>query len=178
MTLKPIVNEIRIQNQVTSLDPPIEYAHSTWIHQLHDWLGIVCRLQRIQSSRYEIGLQMQGATVVETLYISLLTHPRETDLEAEYVFDRLGKDLARWQQLLTEIKKVHFMFNTSKTQKLFGVGMIDVQHRTQRTETQAKGKGKQKLHSSRMTESWRKGTARLLKRRREHPSLLFCVREI
>ena len=39
MTLKPIVHEIRIQNQVIFLDPPIEYARSTWIMQLHDWLG-------------------------------------------------------------------------------------------------------------------------------------------
>lgn len=40
MTLKPIVHEIRIQNQVIFLDPPIEFARSTWIHQLHDWLGM------------------------------------------------------------------------------------------------------------------------------------------
>ena len=39
MVLKPIVHEIRIQNQVIFLDPPIEYARSTWIRQLHDWLG-------------------------------------------------------------------------------------------------------------------------------------------
>jgi dynein heavy chain 1 len=95
MTLKPIVHEIRIQNQVIFLDPPIEYARSTWIRQLHDWLGtchhqpsescfhltfgsfrlgVVCRLRRIQSSRYEIGLQMQGATVTETTYTSLVCH--------------------------------------------------------------------------------------------------------
>ena len=40
MTLKPIVHEIRIQNQVIFLDPPIEYARQTWITQLHDWLGM------------------------------------------------------------------------------------------------------------------------------------------
>ena len=90
MTVKPIVHEIRIQNQVIFLDPPIEYARTTWIKQLHDWLGIfffrakfdnicsrictgvVCRLRRIQSSRYEIGLQMQGASAAETTYTSLV----------------------------------------------------------------------------------------------------------
>lgn len=41
MTLKPIVHEIRIQNQVIFLDPPIEYARATWIKQLHDWLGVL-----------------------------------------------------------------------------------------------------------------------------------------
>jgi hypothetical protein len=90
MTLKPIVHEIRIQNQVIFLDPPIEYARATWIKQLHDWLGelilsfsfrrilntfrsgVICRLRRIQSSRYEIGLQMQGGSVTETTYASLV----------------------------------------------------------------------------------------------------------
>ncbi|KIM83063.1 hypothetical protein PILCRDRAFT_7489 [Piloderma croceum F 1598] len=123
MTLKPTVHEICIQNQFIFLDPPIEYARLTWIHQLHGWLGIACRLHRIQSFRYEIGLQMQGAAVVETSYISLLTHFSDNalkrpfsvieikvqhlrdyvakwlqfqslwDLEAKYVFNRLGEDL-------------------------------------------------------------------------------------
>jgi hypothetical protein len=41
MTVKPIVHEIRIQNQVIFLDPPIEYARQTWVRQLHDWIGEV-----------------------------------------------------------------------------------------------------------------------------------------
>ncbi len=90
MTVKPLVHEIRIQNQVIFLDPPIEQARASWIHQLHKWLGeggssvpfefrsyllclgVVCRLQRIQSSRYEIGLQMQGGALSETTYTSLV----------------------------------------------------------------------------------------------------------
>ncbi|EFI28556.1 cytoplasmic dynein heavy chain 1 [Coprinopsis cinerea okayama7 len=155
MVLKPIVHEIRIQNQVIFLDPPIEYARASWIKQLHDWLGIVCRLRRIQSSRYEIGLQMQRSAAVETTYTSLLTQfPDATlekpfalietkvqelkayvgkwlqfqslwDLEADYVFNRLGDSLAHWQQLLTEIKKARTTFDTSETSKNFGVCVID-----------------------------------------------------
>ena len=41
MTVKPIVHEIRIQNQVIFLDPPIESARQTWVGQLHDWIGEV-----------------------------------------------------------------------------------------------------------------------------------------
>ncbi|EGN94189.1 hypothetical protein SERLA73DRAFT_97057 [Serpula lacrymans var. lacrymans S7.3] len=155
MTVKPIIHEIRIQNQVIFLDPPIEYARSTWIKQLHEWLGVICSLRRIQSSRYEIGLQMQGAAASETTYTSLLTHFADStldrpfalienkvqqlkdyvakwlqfqslwDLEAEYVFNRLGDSLAHWQQLLTEIKKARSTFDTSETQKSFGVCVID-----------------------------------------------------
>ncbi|KAJ7037806.1 dynein heavy chain, N-terminal region 1-domain-containing protein [Mycena alexandri] len=155
MTLKPVVHEIRIQNQVIFLDPPIEYARANWIRQLHDWLGVVCRLRRIQSSRYEIGLQMQGTSVAETNYTTLLTQLPDAvlqrpfalielkvqqlteyvgkwlqfqslwDLEAEYVFNRLGDSLQNWQQLLTEIKKTRSTFDTSDTQKSFGVCIID-----------------------------------------------------
>ncbi|KAF7365498.1 hypothetical protein MVEN_00422800 [Mycena venus] len=145
MTLKPVVHEIRIQNQVIFLDPPIEYARANWIRQLHDWLGVVCRLRRIQSSRYEIGLQMQGTSVAETNYTALrpfalielkvqqlteyvgkwLQFQSLWDLEAEYVFNRLGDSLGNWQQLLTEIKKTRSTFDTSDTQKSFGVCIID-----------------------------------------------------
>ncbi|KAJ2928569.1 hypothetical protein H1R20_g8533, partial [Candolleomyces eurysporus] len=155
MIVKPIVHEIRIQNQVIFLDPPIEYARANWIKELHDWLGVVCRLRRIQSSRYEIGLQMQGSVLAETTYTSLLTQFPDTtlekpfalieqkvqqltdyvakwlqfqslwDLEAEYVFNRLGDSLSHWQQLLTEIKKARSTFDTSDTSKSFGVCVID-----------------------------------------------------
>ncbi|KAL5495533.1 DYN1_2 [Sanghuangporus weigelae] len=155
LVIKPIVHEIRIQNQVIFLDPPIEYARQTWIKQLHEWLAVICRQQRIQSSRYEIGLQMQVGVVSETTYTSLLTRFADNtlerpfalieskvqqlkdyvakwlqfqslwDLEAEYVFNRLGDSLAHWQQLLTEIKKARSTFDTSETQKSFGACVID-----------------------------------------------------
>ncbi|TFY63461.1 hypothetical protein EVJ58_g3234 [Rhodofomes roseus] len=138
LTLKPIVHEIRIQNQVIFLDPPIEHARQNWIRQLHDWLGV-----------------MQGHTTTESTYTSLLTHFTDAtldrpfmlieqkiqqlkeyvakwlqfqslwDLETEYVFSRLGDSLANWQQLLTEIKKARSTFDTSDTQKSFGVCVID-----------------------------------------------------
>lgn len=47
------------------------------------------------------------------------------DLEAEYVFNRLGDSLANWQQLLTEIKKTRSTFDNSDTQRSFGVIVID-----------------------------------------------------
>jgi hypothetical protein len=43
MAVKPIIHEIRIQNQVIFLDPPIEYARQSWVRQLHDWIGEVER---------------------------------------------------------------------------------------------------------------------------------------
>jgi len=47
------------------------------------------------------------------------------DLEAEYVFNRLGDSLAHWQQLLTEIKRARTTFDTAETRKEFGVCMVE-----------------------------------------------------
>jgi dynein heavy chain 1 len=47
------------------------------------------------------------------------------DLEAEYVFNRLGDDLGNWQQLLTGIKKSRATFDTSESRKSFGVCVIE-----------------------------------------------------
>ena len=35
-------------------------------------IGVVCRLRRIQSSRYEIGLQIQSAEAADLTYTSLV----------------------------------------------------------------------------------------------------------
>ncbi|KAJ7572466.1 dynein heavy chain, N-terminal region 1-domain-containing protein [Mycena floridula] len=153
MSLEPLIHEIRIQNQVIFLDPPVEQARATWVRTLHDWLGVICRLQRIQSSRYELGLHIQKDT--NPTYTSLLTqlplptlhrpfelieskiHQLEDyvakwlqfqslwDLESEMVFSRLGEDLALWQQLLGEIKRARQTFDTSDTRKGFGVAVVE-----------------------------------------------------
>ena len=66
MVLKPIVHEIRIQNQVIFLDPPIEYARESWIKQLHDWLGKIYsyfRRRFISNARSDrCGLQAAAYT--------------------------------------------------------------------------------------------------------------------
>ena len=94
MTVKPVVHEIRTQNQVIFLDTSIEYPGQAWVRRLHDWIGetkghnhnmaghltrspgVVCRPRRIQSLRYEIRLQMQSAAVSETTYTSLAIEKR------------------------------------------------------------------------------------------------------
>lgn len=38
MSVKPLVHEIRIRNQVIYLDPPIEFARKQWLQQLQQLL--------------------------------------------------------------------------------------------------------------------------------------------
>ncbi|KAG0004346.1 hypothetical protein BGZ79_009578 [Entomortierella chlamydospora] len=153
-TLKVLVHEIRIKNQVMHLDPPVEQARASWYTQLHEWLSVVCTLTRIQSSRYEIGLAVQD-NVEDLTYSDLLTKiPDDSltnayevieakvtqvkgyvdiwlqyqslwDLESQYIFNFLGDDLAKWQQLLLEIKKARTTFDNSETEQSFGPVVID-----------------------------------------------------
>jgi len=156
-TLNISTHEVRIRDQVIYLDPPIEDARSNWYNQLHDWLAIVCGLPRLQSSRYDIDLQVRGSITRETSYSNLLTqipgHSLEKayevietklnevseyvnvwfqfqslwDLEANNVYAHLGDDLLKWQQILTEIKKSRNTFDNSDTSRSFGPIEIDYQ---------------------------------------------------
>ncbi|CEH14594.1 dynein heavy chain cytosolic [Ceraceosorus bombacis] len=157
--LSPVTHEIRIRNQIIYLDPPIEHARASWFTQLHDVLGVACGLRRVQSARYEMGVQMQklarDVTTADVTYAGLLTRFEDTtlsrpfalieakvqevgryvakwlrfqnlwDLEAEHVYATLGDSLARWQQLLAGIRKTRATFDTSDTQRSFGMAVID-----------------------------------------------------
>ncbi|OWZ39026.1 dynein heavy chain 1, cytosolic [Cryptococcus neoformans Tu259-1] len=155
MNIEPLVHEIRIRNQVIYLDPPIELARQEWLGQFQDALGVICNLCRIRSSRYEISLQAEEASLEETTYIGLLTSFADGtlekplaliedkvqtvssyvnkwlqfqslwDLEAEYVYNRLGDSLADWGQLLSDIRQTRSTFDTADTKKDFGVCVID-----------------------------------------------------
>ncbi|KAM0792972.1 hypothetical protein ACM66B_002727 [Microbotryomycetes sp. NB124-2] len=154
LVVESVTHEVRIQNQVIYLDPPIEQARANWYRQLQSWLQVVCGLTRIQSSRYEIGLQIRSAGKENQTYTSLLqslapgtlerpftlTEDKLAqissyvdkwlqfqslwDLEPEYVYARLGESLPLWQQLLLEIRKTRSTFDNSETQRSFGVAVI------------------------------------------------------
>ncbi|KAJ3099515.1 hypothetical protein HDU96_010687, partial [Phlyctochytrium bullatum] len=109
--IKAITFEIRMKNQTMYLDPPIEYARQNFYHQLHDWLGYDAIENTLSNviSYVKVWLQYQNLW----------------DLEGEYVYSRLGDNLASWQQLVLEIKKARSTFDNSETEKSFGVIVID-----------------------------------------------------
>lgn len=104
IVLQPITHEVRIQNQVIFLDPPLEHARASWFRQLHEVLSVVCCLTRVQSSRYEIGLQMRTKQrVTENDYTALLTRFQDDSLERPFVLieaklAEVGSYVAKWLQ--------------------------------------------------------------------------------
>ncbi|TGZ77375.1 dynein heavy chain [Ascodesmis nigricans] len=148
--MKTLVHEISIRNQVIYVDPPLEYARASWFFQLHEWLGIVCNLKRLQAGRYEMKLEIQGDDTFSNLpalcagklseaYIAIeskietissyvdewLRFQSLWDLQSEKVYDALGDNLGKWLQLLQEIRKSRSTFDTSDVSKSFGNLVID-----------------------------------------------------
>ncbi len=62
--ITPLVHEIKIKNQVMHLDPLIDEARVSWYHQLHRWMGVICTLKRVQSSRYVLATKEQEPDLV------------------------------------------------------------------------------------------------------------------
>lgn len=113
--------------------------------------GVVCNLNHIRSSRYEISLQVDNSSREDNTYAGLLAALDQDilrrpfglierkvqeiteyvdkwlqfqslwDLEAEAVYGRLGDSLADWGQLLLDIRQARSTFDTTETRKDFGV---------------------------------------------------------
>lgn len=153
-TISPSVHEVRIRNQVIYLDPPIQYARQDWLEQLQEAIGVVCNLERVRGSRYEISLQVDNedddhthGSLIADLDAGLLSRAADLiedriakisayvdkwlrfqalwDLEADAVYSRLGDSLAGWSQLLSDIRQARSTFDTTDTRKDFGVCLID-----------------------------------------------------
>lgn len=150
--MRQIVLEISMRNQVIYLDPPLEFARASWFTQLHDWLGVVCNLRKVKASRYEMSIGIDGTTDVRFTYLpghcaeslsrvytvierklheitkyvdKWLQFQSLWDLQSDQVYQVLGEHLAKWLQLLQEIRKTRSTFDTTETSRIFGHITID-----------------------------------------------------
>ena len=53
----PLVHELHIINQIVHLQPPVEKGCCRLLGQLHEWINTIAALSRIQSSRYQVGME-------------------------------------------------------------------------------------------------------------------------
>lgn len=149
-----LVHEISMRNQVLHLDPPLQFARASWFAQFDNWLGVVCNLEKIKASRYQISIDVQKVHLSEACFAILPQHCTNElsqvynaiearlkevseyvdkwlqfqslwDLRSEQVYDILGDDLSQWLQLLQEIRKSRGTFDTSEVSRSFGNIKID-----------------------------------------------------
>ncbi|QPG94731.1 Dynein heavy chain cytoplasmic [Epichloe festucae Fl1] len=151
-TMKRLVLELAMRNQVIYLDPPLEYARASWFLHLHNWLGIVCNLRKIKASRYQMSLNTHNveeprfadlptecADMLHRVYVSVEKKLQEIgayvdkwlqfqslwDLQSEQVYDMLGDHLPRWLECLQDIRKVRTTFDTQEVSRSFGHITVD-----------------------------------------------------
>lgn len=180
--LRALVLEVLMRNQVVYLDPPIESTRASWLSQLHEWLAVACNLPIIMSSRYEMKISVNGPGAMMSRFTHLPSRCIDTlstvyqviedkihdisgyvdkwlqfqslwDLEPEHVYDILGDDLAKWLQLLQEIRKTRETFDTSESSKSFGTVTIDYEQ----VQTKVTGRYDQWQHEIRLKFAGRLG---------------------
>ena len=149
-----LTHEISMRNQVLHLDPPLQFARASWFSQFDNWLGVICNLEKIKSSRYQISIEVEKVHLSESCFANLpqfctdalnqvynvvearlkevseyvdlwLQFQSLWDLQSEHVYDILGDDLSQWLQLLQEIRKSRATFDTSEVSRSFGNIKID-----------------------------------------------------
>ncbi|XP_064484606.1 dynein heavy chain, cytoplasmic-like isoform X2 [Ornithodoros turicata] len=151
--IQTLVHEVRITNQEMYISPSIEECRLGLLQQLFAWENVVLSQQRIQSTRYQVGLERQtaqtyrnlltvmqdGAAVLEKCYGAIETTMRQMtdyvrewtryqslwDLQQDVLYARLGSDIATWMNTLVEIKKSRTTFDISDTHKKIGPIIID-----------------------------------------------------
>uniref|UniRef100_A0A336KP21 Dynein heavy chain, cytoplasmic n=1 Tax=Culicoides sonorensis TaxID=179676 RepID=A0A336KP21_CULSO len=147
------VHEIRITNQQMYLYPSIEEARFQIMQQLFAWQAIVTSQTRLQSSRYQVGLDKPVSQTYRNLLIKLPAGPETLenayeaidekisevknyveewlryqslwDLQADTLYGRLGEDVNLWIKCLNDIKKSRTTFDTSDTRRAYGPIVID-----------------------------------------------------
>ncbi|KAJ5148038.1 hypothetical protein N7526_001390 [Penicillium atrosanguineum] len=149
-----LFHEISMKNQVLHLDPPLQFARASWFSHFDTWLGVICNLEKIKASRYQISINVQTVRQSEVCFSELpqgctdelnqvygviesrlgdvseyvnkwLQFQSLWDLQSEQVYDILGDDLSQWLQLLQEIRKSRATFDTSEVGRSFGNIRID-----------------------------------------------------
>lgn len=146
-----MVHEIRITNQIMYLYPSIEEARFQLMQQLFQWQAIVTSQTRLQSSRYQVGLDRptsqtyrnlltkQATAVLESAYGAIekkiklmvnyvddwLRYQSLWDLQPDTLYGRLGESINLWMQCLNDVKKSRTTFDTSETRREFGPLIID-----------------------------------------------------
>lgn len=145
----PVIEvEISMNNQTIFVDPTISHVKASWLQNLESWLGVLCSLQRIKATRYQVSavstmhitaedfedLAIDCLDPLEVAYGAIDAKVGELsfyleewyryqslwDLQAGQVQETLGEDLGLWHQLIQEIRHARSTFDTSDVRKTYG----------------------------------------------------------
>jgi len=98
-----MAHEIQIRNQVMHLSPPAEFARENLFHQLQVHMGVITNLQRVQGSRFQVGMVANDQVRSQVTYRNLLSAVPSLELLKIYrllddCFNAVQKYLQLWLQ--------------------------------------------------------------------------------
>lgn len=151
--IQTLVHEIRITNQVMYVSPSVEEARYNLLQQFFAWQNVVLTLNRIESTRYQVGLDRpangqyrgllkkmsDGSIILNHAYSAIegkvkqmqdyisnwLTYQSLWDLQPDMLYGRLKDDISKWMNTLVEIRKSRATFDTTETRKEIGPIIVD-----------------------------------------------------
>jgi dynein heavy chain 1 len=147
------VHKIKLKDQMIYLEPSVNEAREYWYSQLHQSLAIVCSSRRLEN-RIEANFNRDALSQKETTYRSIIknvtTNLRNCyvlledkisevqeyvktwlsyqvlwDIQPKNIYEKLGDDMEKWQQLMNELRAGRKTFDNSETEKQFGGIFID-----------------------------------------------------
>ncbi|XP_030854690.1 cytoplasmic dynein 1 heavy chain 1 [Strongylocentrotus purpuratus] len=96
-----LIHEIRITNQVMYLSPPVEEARYQLMQQLFNWEGIIINQRRLESSRYQVGVEQHESSKAQ-IYRNLLCKLPDGPAVLEEAYRAIDKILKRVQDYVKE----------------------------------------------------------------------------
>jgi len=147
------IHNIKLRDQMIYLEPSINEAREYWYYHLHNAMSIVSSCKRLEyrleanfnrdttfkDTTYRIILKQVPSTVLKNAYQTLETKLGECevyvktwlsyqvlwDIQPRDIYDRLGDDMEKWQQLMNDIRAGRNTFDNAETEKQFGGIFID-----------------------------------------------------
>ena len=153
LILDVIVHRINFKNQTIILEPSMYDAREYWYNQLHQSLSIIVNNKRLnyrfnsQNKQEDIFRETTFRDIITKVdqkilldvYTSLekkfneceeyvktwLSYQVLWEIQPQNIYDKLGEDMEKWQQLMNELKQGRKTFDTGENEKTFGAIIID-----------------------------------------------------
>ena len=147
------IHKIKITDQLIYLEPSIYEAREFWYNQFHQALSIVLSNRRLEyrieaqynkesqfkESTYREIIKLIDQNILQNCYKKLenvfdeceeyvktwLSYQVLWDIQPNNIYNKLGDDMDKWQQLMNELKAGRKTFDNNDTEKVFGSIVID-----------------------------------------------------
>ena len=147
-----IVHKIKMENQTVFLEPSMFEAREYWYNQLHQSMAIILSNKRLyfragqnikddifKETTFRDLISKIDQKIILNVYSSLekkfveceeyvktwLSYQVLWDIKPQGIYERLGDDMDKWQQLMNELKQGRKTFDTGDNEKIFGAIIID-----------------------------------------------------